>query len=317
MGDKPRWQWERGQQNRLCVFRSAEPHLCKTPGRYREPMTVSSRAKGVFTGQLTSPEIAEAVRRLGLYPLARRTLFAADYARNYRENQTVRKNHPDIAFPPAELLWATAPTTSYRIYLTGKQAAEGFYQLAARYLPQVRRIYELGCGASSVLRHMPEVAEGLEAFGSDYDPKLVDWCKANIPNVNVALNSLEPPLHYDDESFDFVYSRSVFTHLSSGLQKQWLAEQLRITRPGGLVLVTVHGDAYKHRLTAVERAEYEATGFVEHRTADDGGPWYTTFNSPTYMERELLAGLEVVHRDVLPEEACGLRQDTWLVRKPA
>lgn len=280
-------------------------------------MTVSSKAKGVFTGQLTSPAIAEVIRHLGLYPLARRTLFAADYARNYRANQTVKRSHPDIAFPPAGMLWATAPTTSYQIYLTGKQAAEGFYQLAAQHLPKVRRIYELGCGASSVLRHMPKVAEDIEAFGSDYDPKLVGWCKANVPNVNVTLNSLEPPLGYDDDSFDFAYSRSVYTHLSAALQQQWLAEQLRITRPGGLVLVTVHGDAYKHRLTASERSEYEATGFVEHRTADDGGPWYTTFNSPAYMERELLAGLEVVHRDVLPEAACGLRQDTWMVRKPA
>lgn len=164
---------------------------------------------------------------------------------------------------------------------------------------------------------MPMVAAGVEAFGSDYDPKLVDWCAANVPNINVALNSLQPPLRYDDDSFDFAYSRSVFTHLSADLQKRWLAEQLRVTRPGGLVLVTVHGAAYKHRMTDEERAEYETTGFVEHRTADDGGPWYTTFNSPAYMERELLACLEVVHRDLLPEEACGLRQDTWLVRKPA
>lgn len=89
-------------------------------------MTVSGTAKGVFTGQLTSPEKAEVIRRLGLYPLARRTLFAVDYARNYRENQAIRRSHPDISFPPAELLWATAPTTSYRVYLTGKQAAEEF-----------------------------------------------------------------------------------------------------------------------------------------------------------------------------------------------
>jgi SAM-dependent methyltransferase len=221
-----------------------------------------------------------------------------------------------MAFPPAKLLWATAPTTSYQVYLTGRQAAEAFYQLAAQHLAEVRRIYELGCGALSVLRHMPGVAEGIEAFGSDYDPKLVDWCKANVPGVKVELNALEPPLRYHDDSFDFVYSRSVFTHLSAGLQKQWLTEQFRVTRPGGLVLVTVHGDAYKHRLTRQERAEYESAGFVEHRTADDGGPWYTTFNSPAYMEQELLAGLEVVHRDLLPEEACGLRQDTWMVRKP-
>lgn len=129
------------------------------------------------------------------------------------------------------------------------------------------------------------LAPGVETHGSDYDPKLVDWCRANIPNVQFSLNHLGPPLPYADDSFDFVYSRSVYTHLSADLQKQWLAEQLRVTRPGGLVLLTVHGDAAKHRLTVQERTTYEAVGIVEHRTADDGGPWFTTFNSPAYMQR--------------------------------
>lgn len=279
-------------------------------------MSVANTAKGVFTGQQTSPEIAEAVRRLGLYPVARRVLFAADYARNFRENRMVRQTHPDIAFPTPGMLWATAPTTSYRVYLSGEESAEAFYRLAAAHLPEVGRIYELGCGAGSVLRHMPVVAPGVEVFGSDYDPKLVDWCKANVPDVDVSLNSLDPPLRYDDDSFDFVYSRSVFTHLSADLQKRWITEQLRVTRPGGLVLLTVHGDAYMHRLTTAERSEYRTSGLVEHRTADVGGPWYVTFNSPAYIERELLAGLEIVYRDLLPEEALGLRQDIWMVRKP-
>lgn len=243
-------------------------------------------------------------------------MFLVDYVRNYRENRAVKRSHPDIAFPPAAMLWATAPTTSYRVYLSGKESAEGFHRLAVQFLPGLGSIYELGCGAASVLRHMPVIAPGVEVFSSDYDPKLVDWCTANVPNVNVSLNSLDPPLRYDDDSFDFVYSRSVYTHLSAALQKRWLAEQLRVTRPGGLVLLTVHGDAYMHRLTADERGEYASSGIVEHRTADDGGPWYVTFNSPAYMERVLLAGMEVVYRDLLPEQAYGLRQDTWLVRKP-
>ncbi|HPX35260.1 MAG TPA: class I SAM-dependent methyltransferase [Mycobacterium sp.] len=280
-------------------------------------MSNAGRLRGVFAGQLLSPDLARIIRRVGLYPLARQALYALDNARNHRENKKLQRRHPEMTFPPKRLLWTTAPTTSYRVYRTGRQAAEEYYDLAATHLPEIKTIHEWGCGAGAVVRHMPLLAPGVETHGSDYDPKLVDWCRANIPNVQFSLNHLGPPLPYADDSFDFVYSRSVYTHLSADLQKQWLAEQLRVTRPGGLVLLTVHGDAYKHRLTVQERTTYEAVGIVEHRTADDGGPWFTTFNSPAYMQRELLAGMDVVCHDLLPEDPPGLRQDLWMVRKSA
>jgi len=39
-----------------------------------------------------------------------------------------------------------------------------------------------------------------------------------------------------------VIGYSVFTHLTEAMQRQWLEELRRITAPGGLVLVTAHGD---------------------------------------------------------------------------
>ena len=279
-------------------------------------MSPANNQARTLTGQGVSPDLARVIRNLGLYPLARKALYAVDYARNYRENRSIRRAHPTVALPPERLLWVTQPSTSLRIYLTGAQAAGDYLAIASRHLQRIDRILEWGCGNACIIRHVPRLLPGVLACGSDYDRNLIEWCRENVTDVEFRLNALEPPLDFPDDFFDFVYSRSVSTHLPADLQKRWLAEQLRVTRPGGLVLLTVHGDAYKHRITADELANYTERGVVEHCTKDVGGPWFTTFNSPAYMERELLAGLEIVERDVLPETAMGLRQDMWVVRKP-
>jgi len=269
-----------------------------------------------LTGQSVSPRVAELVRSLGIYPLARQLLYTLDRIRNHRDNVAIQRENPGVRFPPPRLLWVTQPSTSFRIYLTGVEAAREYLGIAGSHLPAVERILEWGCGNASIVRHFHRLSPHTRVFGCDYDHELIQWCRTNVDGVEFSVNALEPPLDFPDDYFDFVYSRSVYTHLPADLQIRWLAEQLRVTRPGGLVLLTVHGDAYKHRVTQRELVDYADPGVVEHRTSDVGGPWFTTFNSPAYMERELLAGLEIVHRDVLPDTALGLRQDTWVVRKP-
>ena len=51
-----------------------------------------------------------------------------------------------------------------------------------------------------------------------------------------------PPLRFDDETFDLVYSLSIFSHLSADMVDAWLGELTRVTKPAGLVIVTFHGD---------------------------------------------------------------------------
>jgi len=43
-----------------------------------------------------------------------------------------------------------------------------------------------------------------------------------------------PPMSYEDNMFDFVYSISIFTHLPEDMQFAWLQELQRITKPGGI-----------------------------------------------------------------------------------
>ena len=66
------------------------------------------------------------------------------------------------------------------------------------------------------------------------------WCR-NLHLRGVRSEPARPPLPYEDDRFDLVYSVSIFTHLDEQLQRPWIEELTRVVRPGGLVLVTVTG----------------------------------------------------------------------------
>ena len=104
--------------------------------------------------------------------------------------------------------------------------------------------------------------------------------------------------------------------LAPPLQKRWFADNLRVVRPGGIVMLSVHGESYRRRLSAAELREYDAKGVVIRAGVGEGGPWYTTYQTPQQVEHELLAGQEIVYRVNFTDPARPL-QDTWVVRKRA
>jgi len=97
-------------------------------------------------------------------------------------------------------------------------------------------ILDFGCGCGRTSRHWQR-----PVHGTDIRLELVAWCQEHLPG-SYTVNEPEPPTLYADTSFDVVYAVSVFTHLTVDRQRQWLAEFARIIRPGGLLLLTTHGD---------------------------------------------------------------------------
>jgi ubiquinone/menaquinone biosynthesis C-methylase UbiE len=59
--------------------------------------------------------------------------------------------------------------------------------------------------------------------------------------MDVKLSSVIPPIPFDDNEMDAVISISIFTHLTEKSQDDFLAELSRVTRPGGMLFLTVHG----------------------------------------------------------------------------
>jgi SAM-dependent methyltransferase len=131
-------------------------------------------------------------------------------------------------------------------------------------------VLDFGCGCGRLLRHLMARGAGAQLSGSDIDAPAVEWVDANLEGVTARVNDWLPPLPFDDASFDLVIGFSVFTHLDENYQDQWLSELQRVIKPGGLAMLTMHGDVawQLHRETALAgRPELES---LEQERAANG-----------------------------------------------
>jgi len=86
-------------------------------------------------------------------------------------------------------------------------------------------------GTERALRNRPSMADALE------------WASANFPYASFERNGQYPPFAvFPTPTSDLVFSSSVFTHIDEHAQDLWLAELRRVTRPGGYLLLSVHGE---------------------------------------------------------------------------
>jgi SAM-dependent methyltransferase len=123
------------------------------------------------------------------------------------------------------------------IWLTDERVA------VARTLDDFERVLDFGCGCGRLLRHLGQVADRVQIHGADIDSEMIEWLRANVPFARFDVTAPEPPLPYPDKYFDLIISHSVFTHLDEGLQDVWLAELQRVTRPDGILLLSVNGQS--------------------------------------------------------------------------
>ena len=126
--------------------------------------------------------------------------------------------------------------------LIGCTIAHNIRALAEQYndkpLSSIGRVLDWGCGCGRVARFLfPELQEPV---GVDIDVNNIQWCRESLPGSFLAT-SLDPPLPFPENTFDLIFGISVMTHLGESDQEAWLRELLRISRSGGLILLSVHG----------------------------------------------------------------------------
>ncbi len=137
-------------------------------------------------------------------------------------------------------------------------------------------IFELGCGTARLLRHF-RCIDGVRLVGSDVNPEMIEWCKANLPEIEFYHNELTPPLSFaEDNSFDFMLASSVFTHIPLDTQELWLAEMQRILRPGGIFICSVLGQNHASLLLGTEEMNKLREKGSYTLTSDDSQATYST-----------------------------------------
>jgi SAM-dependent methyltransferase len=181
------------------------------------------------------------------------------------------------------------------------------------------RILDWGCGSGRVVRWFEDVAPAAEFVGTDINDDAVRWCQKNLRFGSYQRNGYRPPLPFPDGYFDLVYGISVVTHLDEDFQQAWLTELDRVTRPGGLVLLSVHAEDFAAwELPAADQAAFRRDGFLYKRTHDasvEGLPdfYQVAFHSRPYIERVWTRFFEVV---MYVKHGPLFKQQLVVLRKP-
>lgn len=104
-----------------------------------------------------------------------------------------------------------------------------------------KRILDWGCGVGRVTFPLSKLVKS-EIYACDVDPTAIAFLKNENVDFRALRSDYDPPLPFKDAFFDLVYAFSVFTHLPEDAEAAWLEELRRITRPGGLLLLSVVGE---------------------------------------------------------------------------
>ncbi len=238
-----------------------------------------------------------------------------------------------VPLPPLDnIVRVSGPTSNQLQYQMGGLTTYHQIDAIARHyagssLATVGTVVDWGVGCGRVVRHLlwsrlrltPTPAK---IIGLDIDEVNVEWCRANLSGISdqvrFELQSLEG-FDLADGSVDLLYGISVFTHLSEYHQHRWLAEIRRVLRPGGLAIVTVHGEAVLYR-----DPQALPTPFVQRFGFFDGIPdaaigaersdyYRASYHSRAYIKKHWGSYFEILDVIVM---ANAFAQDFVVVRRP-
>lgn len=119
------------------------------------------------------------------------------------------------------------------------------------------RVLDIGCGIGRMAVPLMDFLERGSYEGFDTSASMVRWCQRHIsredPRFRFSVASIYNAKYnpfgtvpadrfsfpYEDDSFDFVFATSVFTHLGVEDANRYLSETARVLSPGGTAFLTV------------------------------------------------------------------------------
>ena len=112
-----------------------------------------------------------------------------------------------------------------------------------------QRVLEIGCGTGNVIIAAKRARPGVNAVGSDPDPRILDRARRKAAGlIGIRFDQAHADqLPYGDGEFDRVLSSMMLHHVPEDAKPAAANEVFRVLRPAGrLHLVDVGGDAHRH-----------------------------------------------------------------------
>lgn len=193
---------------------------------------------------------------------------------------------------------------------------------AGRPLVDLGTVLDWGVGCGRVLRQIRESGEGRaeRTIGLDIDEVNVRWCSQNLAaHGEFGILSLDG-FELEERSVDFLYGISVMTHLTEHHQLMWLDQIRRVLKPGGLAVLTVHGEGlYYRQPDALSTPFVERFGFfdsiADNAIGEDRSTYYrATYHSRSYIRQAWSRYFEIIDVIVMGQRFC---QDYVVLRRPA
>ena len=172
-------------------------------------------------------------------------------------------------------------------------------------MDDVRRGLDFGCSSGRLVRVLAAAWPEVEWHGVDPNTEAVQWAAAHLEGVSFAPSPQEPPLPYDDASFQLVAAISIWSHFSEAAARRWLEEMARIIAPGGKLVLTTHGpqsvafyaangERPPEQLAEIRQALYRDGYWYFPEFGDEGDwgvvntQWGTAFQTPEWWARVAL-----------------------------
>ena len=176
---------------------------------------------------------------------------------------------------------------------------------------------DFGVGCGRVARFWAALGGGA-LTGTDIDPETVGWCGVHLCGRGdgqsvFVTNQHDPPTSAPDGVFGLVYAISVFTHLPEEMEHRWITELARVTKPGGVLLLTTHGVD----LWDGSSGEASESGFVYSRAGGAAGLpdfYRTSFHTEHAVRQRWGAALEIV---AIEGKGVNDHQDLVVARRPS
>jgi SAM-dependent methyltransferase len=262
---------------------------------------------------MTLSEAIQVLRRVA-WQLAQRVFTGVKYGL-LSDNVRMQREYPDVRFPPSDLATAALNHCDYRKYLESGLAHARFVMETIRKQttdPDLT-ICEWGCGPGRIIRHLPSLDHGIaQLTGTDCHEATIDWCRKNLPGIEFLAHGMNPPFPLAAGSLDVVYCCAVFSHLDEPLHHAWVAEILRLLRPGGLLIASFNGSRLEDRLTADERNAYREGRLVVRHGGKEGEAGFVSFAGDRFIRERLFNRFDnITRRDDAP-----FLQTVWTATAP-
>ena len=222
-----------------------------------------------------------------------------------------------MPLPPPYLIYRILGRFEVEIYCeqstTGAWWIQEFLRENELEISSFESILDFGCGCGRIIRQW-HALHGCDRHGVDRDGKLIRWCQKALPFATFQQNKLRSRLNFEDGKFAFIYAISVFTHQDEEGQQFWIEELTRILKPGGYLLITVHGMSRMHELTPEEQQRFAAGELVVSRGKYAGHNLCSVYHPESYLRDWLKGKLDVA--DFSSNGAVDVNQDAVLLRKP-